>query len=419
MGKRGVFRVRAAVNCCVAVHRRRAGKSSPGRHVGGGGSRGIASQGGALSCIRSPLSGLTRRFTRRVCKHGNPLPSRRLMCRCSWPIMALTSYRTLSQESLGKTETTRGESSDSPLLAEDSCSESEGDDMPELISSDLYDEDAGETEPASSASEVREEEPTGESMLHVFAGSPKLGSPEDAATGVRGHVDSVDLLQGGWRHDVRNPDVRRGLFTAVRAKRYSSVWIGMPCSSFTLWRLVRTMTTIRSRRQPEGVDGLPEKEQAYVDLHNALAEFTVELAEAAFAAGCTVVIENPADRGMPGSPLFKWAAREHAPLWLLDCIQRLVASTQARLISFPQCVFGPFQKWTTLYVAGPRAFEFEVLAGLKCTHSSHARVARGRDERGRSNAAASAAYPLGMVALLVWILLRPEEWRIPGVWPRP
>ena len=24
-----------------------------------------------------------------------------------------------------------------------------------------------------------------------------------------------------------------------------------------------------------------------------------------------------------------------------------------------------------------------------------------------------------MVALLVWILLRPEEWRRPGVWPRP
>ena len=323
------------------------------------------------------------------------------------------------QERLGDAEADGGDSSDSPLRASDDWSDSDGEDMPELDVEDLDEESEGERERTPPAMAAGDDEQARESMLHVFAGLPRLGSPEDAAAGVHGHVDSVDLLQGGWQHDVRNPDVRARLLAAVRAKRYPAVWIGMPCSSFTLWRLVSTLVTIRSRQQPEGVDGLPDAEQAYVELHNALAEFTAELAEAAFLAGCTVVIENPADRGKPGSPLFKWSARGHAPLWLLACMQRLVTRIRARMITFPQCVFGPFQKWTTLLVAGPRAFEFEVLADLRCVHTSHAKVARGRDERGRSNAAASAAYPLGMVALLVWILLRPEEWRLPGVWPRP
>ena len=59
-----------------------------------------------------------------------------------------------------------------------------------------------------------------------------------------------------------------------------------------------------------------------------------------------------------------------------------------------------------------------MLDGIPCTHEKHDRVARGRDPQGRSNAAESAAYPLGLVALLVWILLRPEAWRVPGQLPR-
>ena len=96
-------------------------------------------------------------------------------------------------------------------------------------------------------------------MLHVFAGPPRLGSPEEAAAGVQGHVDAVDLLIGGWRHDVGQAAISAALLDAVKAKRYTSVWIGTPCSSFTLWRTVSTMRSIRARTQPAGLDGLPQR----------------------------------------------------------------------------------------------------------------------------------------------------------------
>ena len=41
--------------------------------------------------------------------------------------------------------------------------------------------------------------------------------------------------------------------------------------------------------------------------------------------------------------------------------------------------------------------------------------ARGRNAAGVSHAAASGAYPLGMVAFVMWALLRPESWRGRGV----
>ena len=166
------------------------------------------------------------------------------------------------QERLGDAEADGGDSSNSPLRASDDWSDSDGEDMPELDVEDLDEESEGERERTPPAMAAGDDEQARESMLHVFAGLPRLGSPEDAAAGVHGHVDSVDLLQGGWQHDVRNPDVRERILAAVRAKRYSAVWIGMPCSSFTLWRLVSTLITIRSRQQPEGVDGLPDTEQA-------------------------------------------------------------------------------------------------------------------------------------------------------------
>ena len=257
----------------------------------------------------------------------------------------------------------------------------------------------------------------GERILHEVAGRPRLGSFQDAAEGVKAMVDSVDTLHGGREHQMLDTGIQEAVLAAVRAGEYTVVWAGTPCSSFSVWWLAATMPTLRDREHPQGVPGLSTQHQEYVDMHNRLAEFTSRVIRAAWDAGCTVVVENPPDRGMRASPHFRWSTRHHAPLWLLPCMRELAAHIQPTWVTFPQCALAEdwYQKWTTLMTAGPRAHELRQLGQLSCTHTKHARVARGRNAAGVSHAAASGAYPLGMVAFVVWALLRPESWRGRGV----
>ena len=248
-----------------------------------------------------------------------------------------------------------------------------------------------------------------ERMLHLFAGRPRLGSLAHAAEQLRVTVDQIDLMHGGSECNMAVPESREAILAAVRSGTYSIVWIGTPCSSFSLWWLDKSMWQLRSRQRPAGVAGLPPREQGYLRKHNALVEFSAEVALAAFEAGATFVIENPPDRGRPTSRLFRWASRDHAPLWLMPCMKALAKETKAIRLTFPQCALGgDFQKWTALMAAGPRAQQLEALAALRCVHSKHARVAEGRDKNGASNAAASGAYPLGMAAFVMWALARPD-----------
>ena len=254
-----------------------------------------------------------------------------------------------------------------------------------------------------------------ERMLHVFAGEPRLGSFADAAASLHAEVDQLDLLRGGVDNDMSSLPAQQAVLAAVRAGTYAVVWIGTPCSSFSLWWLDASMRQLRSRERPGGVLGLPARERAYLRKHNALVDFSAELAMAAFMAGATFVIENPPDRGAPLSPLFRWTARQHAPLWLMPCMRQLATATKPVWLTFPQCAMGgDFQKWTVLMAAGPRAEQLQALGRLTCTHEKHKRVAQGRDSNGESNAAASGAYPLGMAAFVMYALVRPELRSPPG-----
>jgi hypothetical protein len=247
-------------------------------------------------------------------------------------------------------------------------------------------------------------------MLHVFAGCPRRGAFDDAGAALGVRVDEIDTLRGGDAHDVRRLGLQEELLGAVAAGRYEVVWIGMPCSSFSLWWLDKSMKRLRGRSQPEGLLGLPAKERNYLRKHNALADFSARLASAAFVAGKTFIIENPPDRGRRGSPLFRWSARHHVPLWLMPSIRALTCQCSPIWVTFAQCSLGgDFKKITTLMTAGPRARQLRGLNGLRCVHGKgeHARVAGGRDAQGRSEAAASGAYPVGMTAFCAWALLRP------------
>ena len=89
-----------------------------------------------------------------------------------------------------------------------------------------------------------------EHMLHLFAGRPRLGSLSDAAEHLRMTVDQFDLMHGGSQNDMAKLESQQAILDAVRAGKYSIVWIGTPCSSFSLWWLDASMKQLRSREQP-------------------------------------------------------------------------------------------------------------------------------------------------------------------------
>eukprot|EP00964_Phaeocystis_antarctica_P049799 scaffold28844_cov77-Phaeocystis_antarctica.AAC.1 len=64
---------------------------------------------------------------------------------------------------------------------------------------------------------------------------------------------------------------------------------------------------------PAGHHHAPPEWHAYLRKHNELAAWTAQLARAAHDAGALWAIENPADRGLRGSPAFWIDHSDHAP----------------------------------------------------------------------------------------------------------
>jgi hypothetical protein len=84
-----------------------------------------------------------------------------------------------------------------------------------------------------------------ERMLHLFAGRPRLGSLAHAAEQLRVTVDQIDLMHGGSECNMAVPESQEAILAAVRSGTYSIVWIGTPCSSFSLWWLDKSMRLLR------------------------------------------------------------------------------------------------------------------------------------------------------------------------------
>ena len=239
-------------------------------------------------------------------------------------------------------------------------------------------------------------------MLHVFAGRPRAGSFADAGAALGVDVISVDTLLGGARHDVTRADVQRWLLDLVLDPDLEVVWLGTPCASGSVLWLDGDQPQPRTRGEPDEARGLPQWLADYVRRHNVFIEFTEMLGRAALAAGCTVIVENPPDYGDPEGPFFRWAKRRHCPLWLTTPLRRLAAAEVATWASGCQCELGgDFRKPTTLLALGPRARRVASFGLLRCSHSSHAKVAYGQDAAGRWHSAAAAAYPVPMCAWAV------------------
>lgn len=244
----------------------------------------------------------------------------------------------------------------------------------------------------------------------MFAGRHHPNNLKAALESRGCQVDALDIKLGGLHHDVLNPDVLNRLIFDISRIKYNFVWIATPCASFSVFWLEQNRTTLRTRHSPLGAPSLPKRWRNYVNKHNRLVDASIQLARAAHSAGATFIIENPVDRGQPGSHLFEQRFSEHAPLWLLPTVQSLQKDTSAIIVSFPQCYFnGKFQKWTSLMAAGPRASTLTCLSQATCTHDSHTKTRSGIDTLGRRTSEESGEYPPLLNACLAALLLKPQH----------
>ena len=239
------------------------------------------------------------------------------------------------------------------------------------------------------------------SFLVLFAGRPRPGGLVEQLR-ARGHrVVAVDKLFGGREHDLARAEVAAAILARVRSGEFDAVFMGTPCSSFS----VAHAPQLRSRRRPEGVEAVPPEWAAYLAKHNRLADWSAEVAVAALGAGAAFAIENPADRGERDSPAFWGKFADHAPIWQLPSFRKLAQRLGVTRYTFPQCAFGAeVQKWTSILASGHFSAALAPLGAASCTHERHAEVAWGRDQAGTARAGKAGAYPPELCELLAGAL---------------
>ena len=253
-------------------------------------------------------------------------------------------------------------------------------------------------------SEISEPEDEGEAcppfrVLILFAGPG--GRDDSLAAFFRltgAHVDEVDTKIGGVEHDLTRTHVSDLWINRIVAGDYDAVFAAPPCSSYS----ISHDPPLRSALEPLGVTPLPSEWRAYVEKHNRLTTFTAAALRAAHDLGMLWAAENPADRGVPGSPAYWPAFAGRGSIWRVPCMADLASSTGAAVYTFAQCACGaPAQKYTTILAPPAMKAALTPFRRLVCTHKrGHAVIAMGYDVDGSSLSAPSAAYPPRMNELL-------------------
>ena len=266
--------------------------------------------------------------------------------------------------------------------------------------------------------------PLSRRVLIVFSGP--IGRPDGLAAELHQlgyETVEIDREDGGAAHDIRKDDVFRRLLDEVTLGMYCAVFLGVPCSTYSVAR-------IRPDGVPDGgppqvrdcdnVLGIPGLEAGWmreVRAANDVTSRSMAVASAAVASGASVIIENPVRRGV-GSPWHEPRYSSHASLWDMPCVLRWRAEVGARAVDCAQCAFDPdgFQKLTTFLYSPDLRIAMSSLSAAVCTHEgeAHARVAHGVDSAGRYVSASAAAYPAALNVTLARAIAFPHVPCYPG-----
>ena len=151
--------------------------------------------------------------------------------------------------------------------------------------------------------------------------------------------------------------------------------------------------------------GLDAKQLRFLERENDIVRRGLELMRLALSLGFEVIFEHPAKTNDKKLRFFNRRAKRCASIFDLDMLQEQTAEFGLLFVEFPQCaLLGLTMKPTRLlYTRGLHAL-LAPLGSLDCEHRPGGHPggqAYGRDKRGRSLSARTAAYPSAMAAVFV------------------
>lgn len=233
-------------------------------------------------------------------------------------------------------------------------------------------------------------------MVELMAGSRRMASAF-ARAGVPARSFEIE---DDPAEDVMQPHIRKWLCLEVERQRIDTIWMGLPCSS---WSRARRNTTgrpgwprpLRAAGALWGLPVLTQSERDQVRRANEQVRLMVVLFTKCVHSGVTMVVENP--RG-------SW-------LWHLPCVKKLMAQGSVTLIDFDMCAFRTaWKKPTRLLMCHAR---MEALGSCRCSASRgvcgfsgapHVPLA-GSDGR-RFKTRAAQEYPVDLCQLIACTLRR-------------
>ena len=231
-------------------------------------------------------------------------------------------------------------------------------------------------------------------LMEVFAGPMRPMSMSSAVRLCGGRAVAIDKLYGSHM-DVLNDECFEGLLNVIRQGCVRLLWLAVPCGSFSAMWAWRKKHPFRSRSEPDGLAAMPARFRSYVAQVGGVVRRAVDLAIAQWAAGGSLVIENPTDFGNPRSPFYAWRAKGHVPIWLTSEMRRLARTVQPSWATTCMCGWlGRFKKPTTLCGAGPLVAPMLIqMQRVQCTHGSHVLNAADVDASGAAVSPSAGEYP--------------------------
>ena len=217
--------------------------------------------------------------------------------------------------------------------------------------------------------------------------------------------------------DILNDARYTEILQLAAAGAYDTIHAAFPCVTTTVARCFDASGSgsdygPRPLRDADHPDGLPRDQLSRAEYRelltaNRLADRMVEVLIAAHKSPrrTTICIENPSDRGIPGSPQHM-ADVSHGSFWGMSPFRRLrEAIPNSSFATFANCRFdADSQKYITIWYTNDAAKIFDKLNGpdYQCNHppGTHRAVAGGRDTHGFWLSTDTARYMLGFSTML-------------------
>ena len=252
---------------------------------------------------------------------------------------------------------------------------------------------------------VRGVQPSTKQRVLVIFSPADSGLPSLIRDGSGLDVATIDWKDDPVGQDCTNAILMNTVLSELKANQWDFVVMANDCSSFSIGKDGHQ----RSLRRPEGRPDLTIRQKAKLARHNRMAQFSAAVIRVCHAVNVDFFLETPAPRHDKGSPAHWDEYEEHASLLDLQCMQDCIADLGLVVIIVAQCMMGgKYQKYTALLMPGRLKLLAEAIFAhaRKCLCKSHASVAYGLDEQGRSHATMAAAYPPPMNRALLELIRR-------------